>query len=170
MSGRRLPLFSTTERPVAPVSAARQVLPGRAIIVADTGADVSALTWAARFVEELGQRGRRLPVVLCTFTEGAPAAAGRDFERFAGASSVCTLGAAQAAERLPAVAGDDLWVLVGQPALIAAHGWLSVLLATEAPLLRWAPGLRALRGGVSLELSGEGLGVATALARELAAG
>lgn len=167
MSGRRLPLFSATERSAAPVSAARQVLPGRAIIVADTGADVSALTWAARFVEELGQRGQRLPVVLCTFT-GSRAAAAGDFERLAGASSVRTLGALQAAEQLPAVAGDDLWVLVGQPALISAHGWLSVLLATETPLLRWAPGLRALRGGVSLELSGEGLEVASALAQRLA--
>jgi hypothetical protein len=158
MSGRRLPLFSAAERAVAPVSAPRQALPGRSVIIADTGTDLAALDWAVRLVDELGGLGRRVPVVL-----SAPGAAER-FERLAGASSVRNVDAAP----LASLAGDDLWVLVGQPALIAAHGWLSVLLAADAPLVRWPAPLRALRGELALELSGAPLDVASALARELA--
>jgi len=170
MSGRRLPLFSAAELPAAPVSAARQVLPGRAVIVADTGADVSALTWAARFVEELGLLGRRVPVVLSSFTGVLAAAAQGRFEGLPGVSSVHLLDAPELAQGLPIGAPDDaLWVVVGQPALVAARGWLSVLLAADAPALGWPAYLRALRGNVSLELSGAALDIATALARELAA-
>jgi hypothetical protein len=167
MSGRRLPLFSAAERGVAAVSAPRQVLPGRAVIVADTGADLAALGWSACLVAELGRAGRCVPVVLSSAQAGTPSEAAQRFEGLAGTSSVRSVGAPQLAA-LPALAGDDLWVLVGQPALIAAHGWLSVLLAADAPLLRWPAPLRALRGGLSLELSGARLEVASALARELA--
>jgi hypothetical protein len=167
MSGLRLPLFSAADRAATPVSAVRQVLPGRAVIVGDTGDDDRALAWAARFVEELGASRVRVPVVL-----GSPSAAATDaarrFEQLAGASAVHTVAAPEQARQLPGLCADALWVLVGQPALIAGRGWLSVLLAADAPLLRWPAELRALRGSLALELPGAGLEIATALARALA--
>lgn len=168
MSGRRLPLFPAAGRATPEVSAPRQVLPGRAVSVADTGRDVAALSWAARFVEALGQNGKQVAVVLSSFAAAGDAAA--RFERLAGARSVRVL-AADSGSGLLAAAGSaehDLWVVVGQPALIAAHAWLSVLVAADAPLLRWPAALRALRGSISLELSGTGLEVASALAQTLA--
>jgi hypothetical protein len=215
MSGRRLPLVSgpTHRTPdVNPGTAVRQVLPGRALLVADTHNDHSALLWAAQLVTELDALGRQVPVVLGL----APDAPRVDLSQLFGAAAarvrvvVEARGSAReqieargsvreqieargsareqieargsareqnnedAAPMWPALApqagaADDLWVLVGQRALRGARGWLSVLLGAELPLLRWAPGLRALRGELNLALSGAELSYASALARALAA-
>jgi hypothetical protein len=145
------------------------MLPGRALIVADTHADVSALTWALRLVGELGALGQRLPLVLSSYSAQLGAEAVR-FEQLPGVSSVHTLGAQDEprAFRELAPAAGGLWVLVGQPALLACDAWLSVLLGIDTPVLRWADGLRGLRGRLTLELSGSGLEMTNALARAIA--
>jgi hypothetical protein len=170
MSGRHLQVFSPAARGAAPVTEVRCVLPGRALIVADADADVAALSWALRLVEELAALGRAPAVVLSSFSVAPDAAVAR-FERVSGAGPVhglhCGQGMRDPSPLAPA--GDALWVLVGQPVLLACEGWLSVLVGADVSPARWAPGLRGLRERLTLELSGAGLSVARELAHALAA-
>lgn len=181
MSGRRLPLHSRSQTSQhahsnAALGAAQRaahepvLLSGRVVAVADTSTCALAMRWAARLVVALAEHGVGAHVALTSFD--AELTVDADARKlFAPARSVeCfALGAVEVAGWLAPRDSSVLWVLVGQPALLAYRAPLSVLLDVAAPVLRWPDSMRALRGSCTLEVSGDGLSLCAPLAGYLGA-
>lgn len=169
MSQRRLPLIQPEATSLEPPAVVMQSLPGRVLVVGDTGDGLAALRWAAKLSGHLVGLGRAPAVGLV----GAEAREARVRDLFVPPLALqevpggVLLGAAPLALDLPA---SELLVLVGPWALLAFRGRLNVLVGADTPVLRWPEALRALRGTFDLELSGDGLSITQALASSMSAG
>jgi hypothetical protein len=145
--------------------------PGRAIGIADAAPAGAALAWSIDLAVALaGQRPCTL--VACAFGE-APEIAPELLARSAAAGVTVLRRAVEPAasgfEAIFAELGEvDVWVCVGEPALALLDPWLSVLLAGDAPLVRWLPSLRAHARSMSLVLGLPRPGLCRELARTIA--
>jgi hypothetical protein len=170
MSPHRLPVYRPAPLGADAYQGAPRVLPGRALAVLDPGDGGAALAFAARFSRELRQLGMALPVAIASF-ENAPQLSPPLRARFADGQALYALSV-QASELAIAeqlsLSRAALWVVVGQAALAWAPA-LAILVCADMPVLRWPDALREARDRISLALSGDGLSVAGALARCLAA-
>jgi len=145
-------------------------VPGRSIAVADTQNGELALRWAARLVIGLVARGNA-PRVLLTAFDALIDLSSAQRAAFGGIQlhSLALGSGATLPDDLPADP-RSLWVLVGQPALLAFDSTLPVLLGTSVSVLRWPENMRGLRAGCTLSLAGDGLEIARAVAALLPLG
>jgi hypothetical protein len=170
MSPYRLPVYRPATLSADAYQAATRALPGRALAVLDPSDGVPSLAFAACLSHELRRLGRAVPVALASLQD-VPAVHPSQRAQF-GEQQALYAFSVQASEQAIAeqlaLASDGLWVVVGQPALAFAPA-LAILVGADVPVLRWPDPLREARERISLALSGDGLAVAVAIARALAA-